>query len=160
MLKKGLVSRMTASNTPKAVKKAVNKLNKINGSGLLSAATKAFWMIHGHPVVIYDSNARRGLSLAGSVDYATYFTEWFTFYKKNLVDVKDAQNWVSGIVCRQEFAGEWDVSCRRLRAFIQSRHFANRVVDVYLFHKGRDARDEQDRQDGRSARKTVTAFLR
>jgi len=115
------------------IEKELASMKGIYHKGFLSAITKAFWMMKGHPIVIYDSNARKGLRYfnlnPGDNDYRTYFNSWFTFF-----DRRETQDGLTDAV-------EWLLKTKKikdenLRDFVKSDDFRNRVTDMRLFYAG------------------------
>ena len=133
---------MTRETVPGIIEREFVNMRKAYGRGFLSAITKAFWMMKQHPVVIYDSNAWKGLhrlGLApGSDGYRTYFNSWFTFFDdaqtQNGLD--EALSWLpesssaSGLI----ESGRADTS--EIGRLALSPLFRNRVTDIRLFYAG------------------------
>jgi hypothetical protein len=113
------------------VEKESGNMKSYYGKAFLSAITKAFWMMKGHPVVIYDSNARKGLRYfglpPGDGDYHKYFDSWFAFFERP--DTQDSLDDAVAWILEQKKIQEGE-----LREFVGSDHFRNRVLDIHLFH--------------------------
>ena len=118
---------------PNIIEKELAHMNRIYDKRFLSAITKAFWMMKGHPIVIYDSNARKGLRHfnlnPGDNDYRKYFNSWVEFF-----DRRETQDGLTDAV-------EWLLKTKKikdenLRDFVKSDDFRNRVTDMRLFYAG------------------------
>jgi hypothetical protein len=133
---------MTRENVPGIIEREFVNMRNTYGKGFLSAITKAFWMMKQHPVVIYDSNAWKGLQrlglAPGSDGYPTYFNSWFRFFDdpqtQNGLD--EALSWLpesssaSGLI----ESGRTDAS--EIGRLALSPLFRNRVTDIRLFYAG------------------------
>jgi hypothetical protein len=136
------ISRETV---PRVVEKAVKKLSAVYGERVLSATTKAIWMLRGHPVVIYDNWSCQGLQKQSGLcrlnrNYPAYFKAWFDFFESPDTErgIVDAQEWLLSSDFVRSLAEEWNSPWDETRMFIGSDRFRNRVVDMYLFHLGKD----------------------
>jgi phage terminase small subunit len=119
----------------------MQKVEAYKGKTFLSALTKAFWMMKRHPVVIYDSNARRGLRRygfpSGENNYSIYFDSWFKFFdsaetKRNL---DDAVTWLAKkSPYAQDVLKRKSISLKELHELTGSDWFRNRVADMHLFY--------------------------
>jgi hypothetical protein len=121
-------------DVPSIIEKELASMKSVYQKGFLSAITKAFWMMKGHPIVIYDSNARKGLRYFSldpgrHSDYRTYFDSWFSFFDRPEIQLglTDAADW---LLEKKKIQDE------QLRNFIKSEHFRNRVTDIRLFFAG------------------------
>ena len=88
-------------DVPSIIEKELASMKSVYQKGFLSAITKAFWMMKGHPIVIYDSNARKGLRYFSldpgrHGDYRTYFDSWFSFFDRPEIQLglTDAADWL------------------------------------------------------------------
>ena len=75
---------LTKENTPEIIEDELANMYKIFGKNILSAITKALWMMKQHPVAIYDSYAWEGLRRLGLKPgyggYRAYYEAWFKFF--------------------------------------------------------------------------------
>lgn len=141
MLERYRNRKLTTENAPEIISKETEKMREVYGNGkrFLSAITKAFWMMKGHPVAIYDSNVRRGLRMVGldpgGGDYCVYYRSWFEYFERKDVkrDVGRALEWLQISPCPRCFMGESILSPTGLRKLVRSERFRNRVVDMHLF---------------------------
>ncbi len=86
---------------------------------LLSAATKFLWLMHQHPVVIYDSRVRDALG-APDGDYALYLDLWNERYAHLAQEIQSATNTLADDP-RVPAGAEW---------------FRRRVLDIHLWNLG------------------------
>ena len=94
-------------------------------------------MLKGHPVVVYDSQAREGLKHLsvppGDGDYAVYFRSWFKVFDDSKTQLDDAVEWL----LKSEPAGKaiatYGTPRPELEELVRSDSFRNRVLDMYLF---------------------------
>jgi hypothetical protein len=128
---------MTRQSVPDIVVEELGNMKKAYGVRFLSAITKAFWMMKRHPVVIYDSNARKGLRSyglpPGENNYSVYYHSWFEFFEKrdttNALD--DASAWLRN---PRNARTARKLSSRELKDIVESDWFRNRVADMRLFY--------------------------
>jgi hypothetical protein len=120
------------------------KMEKVCGGRVLSAITKALWMMKGHPIVIYDSLACEGLrQLKYKVrdrNYEAYSRSWFDFFDCSESQLKKAQEWLLSSGVAEELAKEWGADWQKVRKFINSSDFQNRVIDKHLWRLGQEAK--------------------
>jgi hypothetical protein len=137
MLNRYQNTEMARQDVPKIIEKELLKMREAYGSSFLSAITKAFWMMKRHPVVIYDSKARRGLRHyglpPGDKDYRVYFDSWFSFFERD--DTKhglnDAMSWLRNL---PNLRKRRKLSKNELEEITGSEWFRNRVADMRLFY--------------------------
>lgn len=133
MLNRYRKTKVSRKNVPIIIENELRNMRKAyGGKTFLSALTKAFWMMKRHPVVIYDSNARKGLwrygLLPGYKDYSVYFDSWFKFFERDETrrGLDDALAWLAKNsvkkISLQELNSDW---------------FRNRVTDMRLFYVGK-----------------------
>lgn len=140
MLEKYRDARVTRESLPGVIQAALEEMKDAYGKNLLSAITKAFWMLKGHPVVIYDSHARLGLlkcGLApGNGDYSLFVRSWFKFFESPHVQraLDDALAWLLECPCAALLMRK-----KELRELYKSARFRNRVVDIALFLRGTES---------------------
>jgi hypothetical protein len=142
MLTKYRDAEMTRENVPGIVDREIaNMREPYRGRSLCSAISKAFWMMKGHPVVIFDSFAWQGLQRLGLKPgyntYREYFDSWFRFFEQE--DTKDglddALAWLRNSPYTRSLLEEGYIHASEL----DSLWFRNRVTDVRLcFHGGAD----------------------
>ena len=127
-------------DVPDIIEKELASMKSVYKKGFLSAITKAFWMMKRHPIVIYDSNARKGLRYfnldPGDGDYRAYFDSWFSFFDRPEIQngLTDAADW---LLEKKKIQDE------QLRNFVKSDHFRNRVTDMRLFYAGAAATEKE-----------------
>jgi hypothetical protein len=108
----------------------------------LSAVSKVLWMVHGHPIAIYDNLARKGLaretgfgsSALGS--YETYYDHWLRQFRAHEGEIRAAQKWLpkSALIERlQRFGVETKGD---LCEAVKQSWFANRIFDQWLLAIG------------------------
>jgi hypothetical protein len=136
--------RIPPSKVPSVVEKELDNMREAYGESVLSAITKALWMLKGHPVVVYDNFACQGLRESGlschDRNYAEYFAAWFEFFslRDTQRSIGDAQEWLLCSDFVRSLAKEWNLSWDETREFIGSERFRNRVLDKYLWHLGKE----------------------
>ncbi len=135
-------TQMTRANVVAIVSQALFDLANAYGKTLISALTKALWMMKQHPVAIYDKKARDGLSrcglLPGEGDYRTYFGSWFAFYDRpeTQTGIDDAVSWLPGCPGAQALLGGGKLQAEELEHFAKSEAFRNRIADMRLASLG------------------------
>ncbi len=87
---------------------------------LLSAATKFLWLMHQHPVVIYDTNVRDALGSPDG-DYGLYLQLWDQRYEQHAAEILRAT---------KALARTTDVPA-------DTEWFRRRVLDIHLWNIGR-----------------------
>jgi hypothetical protein len=132
---------LTLENMPGFIEGRVKELEKHYGKRFLSAITKAFWMVKQHPVIIYDSNARKGLRRVGlspgSGDYSRYVASWLEFYRRPKVSqqLSAALEWLPKSQASRSLR-EQGITSGQVRALGVKPWFRDRVTDIYLFSVG------------------------
>ena len=102
------------------------------GRDLLSAATKFLWLLHGDPVIIFDSQARIAL-VTPHANYDAYVERWrdaYTQYAHAIRAACDSLPRASGLAADPKARSE------RARAGIDHEWFRRRVFDIYLWNLG------------------------
>lgn len=136
MLNRHRNQEFTRQNVPDIIERELGNMRKKYKRSFLSAITKAFWMMKRHPVVIYDSNVRKGLRHynlpPGDSNYRVYFDSWFEFFETD--DTKhgldDALDWLRK---SSNAAKKHKLSSDEFEELAGSEWFRNRVVDMRLF---------------------------
>lgn len=138
MLNRYRNTEMTRQNVPEIIEEELRKMRNVyGGKSFLSAISKAFWMMKRHPVVIYDKNVRKGLRHyglpPGENNYDAYFDSWFRFFERDDTKrrVQDALAWLRAW---RNAPKRPRISADELEELAGSEWFANRVVDMHLFH--------------------------
>jgi hypothetical protein len=90
-----------------------------NMNDLLSAATKFLWLVHRHPVVIYDGNVRDSLG-APTGDYSAYLARWYERYSE----------------FEDEIRIETAALAKRLSIPAETEWFRRRVFDIHVWSSG------------------------
>jgi hypothetical protein len=117
-------------------------LGEFYGVNLISAMTKALWMMKQHPVAIYDEKARNGLSacglLPGKDDYRIYCGSWFAFYDRpdTQSGIDDAVSWLPGSPGAQEVLRTLNLEVSDLEHLAKSETLRNRIADMRLASLG------------------------
>lgn len=107
----------------------------------LSAVSKVLWMLHGHPIAIFDSFARKGLeqrtatTLSG---YGSYHEHWLREFAAAEGQILAAQAWLPRSVLAARLEQYGAATRDELRSWTQERWFANRVFDQFLMNIGSD----------------------
>lgn len=137
MLDRYRKTEVTLQTVPEIIEEELENMRRAYGKPFLSAITKAFWMMKRHPVVIYDSKARKGLRHygfpPGHSNYRLYFNSWFKFFDTD--DTKhgldDALAWLrkSSTVPKKH-----KLPTEEFEELAGSEWFRNRVVDMRLFY--------------------------
>jgi hypothetical protein len=136
---------VTGESVPTMVEQACCDMSKVYGKLLPSAISKALWMIKGHPVVIYDRLATGGLRKIGYPFgglYQPYFAAWFTFFGKpdTKSHLDDVTAWIPASPGARKLIETRQIGDVELRDLAACPRFRNRVLDVWLFHKGESSR--------------------
>jgi hypothetical protein len=128
MLERYQKVQMSSKNVPSVVEEVLRGMRKVYGAGVLSAITKALWMLKGHPVVIYDNFASQGLRQYGlrgrNRNYSAYFKAWIDFFEcpDTKRDAGDAQDWLLSSDFVRSLAKEWNSPWDETRKFTRIRH--------------------------------------
>jgi len=131
---------MTRDNVPTVMEHAVSQMAKFYSRQFVSALSKAFWMMKGHPVVIYDSQAREGLRHhglpAGDGDYRVYFKSWYTVFDdpKTQQGLDDAVEWLLTSGNAKRLIAKYATTLHEVERLVRSDSFRNRVLDIYFFY--------------------------
>ena len=137
-------TEVTRQTVPEIIEHECRSMHEAYGKSLLSAITKAFWMMKRHPVVIYDSNVRRGLARcglqSGTNNYGVYFDSWFKFFERKDVQhsIDEAMAWLAASPQTRSLLRKQELTHAQLRELVGSQWFRNRVADMRLFYIGRD----------------------
>jgi hypothetical protein len=135
-------TQVTRANVVAIVSQALFDLANAYGKTLISALTKALWMMKQHPVAIYDKKARDGLSrcglLPGEGDYRTYFGSWLAFYDRldTQSGIDDAVSWLPGSPGAQALLRGGKLQTEELEHFAKSEALRNRIADMRLASLG------------------------
>jgi hypothetical protein len=136
------LTRITRDNLVSIVNQGVNALGEAYGKNLISAVTKALWMMKQHPVAIYDKKARNGLSacslLPGERNYRIYCGSWFAFYDRpdTQSGIDDAVSWLPSSQSAQEILRSGKLQISELEQFTKSEMLRNRIADMRLASLG------------------------
>jgi hypothetical protein len=131
---------MTRNNVAAVITGGLAQMAKYYPRQFLSALSKAFWMMKGHPVVIYDSNAREGLQHhglpSGNGDYNVYFNSWFTVFdnENTRVGLDDAVDWLLKSDLAKAMMAKYKIPFGDVEKLVRSDLFRNRILDIYLFY--------------------------
>ena len=102
-------------------------------------------MMKRHPVVIYDSNARKGLRrcglAAGDGNYVEYCRSWFQYFDDpgTQRELDEALKMLNDSPRAQTLINQRKLTEAELRELSRSEWFRNRVTDMYLFYLGKPA---------------------
>ena len=136
---------MTRENVPTIIELEFQNMRQVYGRGFLSAISKAFWMMKQHPVVIYDSNAWKGLQRLGLSPgydgYGTYFASWFRFFDhaETQEGLDEALSWLPSSPAARNLVQSGKTDLEEIGRLAASSLFANRTTDMRLFHEGGDS---------------------
>lgn len=127
---------------PGFIQTRVDEMAKQYGRRLLSAVTKAFWMLKQHPIIIYDSKASRGLRRhalqPGSGDYGRYVKSWRQF--SELPKIKHELTEALAVLPESRLSGSLEergiATKDEIRSLSRKPWFSDRVVDMYLVLRG------------------------
>lgn len=131
---------MTRDNVPAVIGDALVRMANYYSRQFPSALSKAFWMMKGHPVVIYDSKAREGLQHhglpPGDGNYRVYFNSWFTIFDNPNTQhgLDDAVDWLLNSEPANGLRARYGTPFPELEKLVRSDSFRNRIVDIYLFY--------------------------
>lgn len=135
----------TRESVPAIVEQACCDASKLYGKLLPSAISKALWMMKGHPVVIYDRLATKGLRRTGYPFgglYQPYFAAWFGFFDKpdTKAILDDVTAWIPSSPDARKLVEMGQIGGIELMDLAACPRFRNRVLDVWLFNKGSSSR--------------------
>ena len=130
----GTLSAETVLPRVKAVRDRISK--EYGGRGVLSLTTKFLWLRFRSPVIIYDSQVRTALGTRpGNID--DYYTRWRETFEKHAGDISAACGSLSKV---REYCIEPEaITVGDVATAASQRWFQERVLDVYLWHRGLDA---------------------
>lgn len=138
-------TQMTQKDVSGFIERQHRALEHKYRKSFLSAVTKAFWMMKRHPVVIYDSNARRGLQrcglASGDGNYVEYCKSWFQFFDnpRTQRELDTALKTLGDSPRAHALIEQGKLSEAELQELSRSEWFRNRVTDMYLFYVGKPA---------------------
>ena len=133
---------VTRDNAADIVEQGLSDMQKVYGRGFLSAITKALWMMKQHPVVIYDSKAKRGLRQLRPApeykDYRSYFNAWFRFFDDPHTQkgLDDGLSWLPESPAARALIKGGKTDSEEIQRLAASTLFRNRVTDIRLFYAG------------------------
>ena len=129
----------TNENIPEIIEReCLNLQREYGGKKLLSAISKAFWMMKQHPVAIYDSKARAGLSRyglpPGNDSYRIFFRAWADFFERPETQdgIKEAMEWLPKSSQAHDLVEKGKTTSSEIKTFSQSLWFKNRIADMRL----------------------------
>lgn len=131
---------ITSDTVPRVIEEELKNMHSAYGRPFLSAITKAFWMMKRHPIVIYDSQARRGLRYyglpPGDGNYRVYFESWWKFFQESETQ-KGLDNALDWLRTSKDVPKKYKVPSDEFDDLATSDWFRNRVVDIRLFYTAR-----------------------
>jgi hypothetical protein len=136
------LTSITRDNLMTIVGQGLIALGKAYGQNLISAMTKALWMMKQHPIAIYDEKARNGLSACGLApgkgDYRIYCASWFAFYDRpdTQSGIDNAVSWLPGSPGAVEILRSGKLQVSELEHFAKSEMLRNRIADMRLASLG------------------------
>jgi hypothetical protein len=132
-LLQGTPRRMAEQNLGPIVDSLRHQLGALyGGKDRLSAATKFLWLLHGDPVIIFDSQARIALGTPHA-NYDVYVERWcdaYTRYAHAIRSACDSLPRTSGL------AADPKARSQRARAGVDHEWFRRRVFDIHLWNVG------------------------
>ena len=144
---------LTRENMPGFIEDRVKEMEKHYGKRFLSAITKAFWMVKQHPIIIYDSNACKGLRRfnlpPGSGDYSRYVESWLQFSRRPGVSqqLSAALAWLPESRASRSLARR-SITPDQVRAWAAEPWFRDRVLDILLPDKAQIVRVTDENRSG------------
>lgn len=143
MLNRDRNTAVVQENMADFIEDRVNEMEEHYGKRFLSAITKAFWMLKRHPIIIYDSNACKGLREFGlppgsNGDYSRYVESWLQFSQRpeESQQLSAALAWLPESQASRSLA-EQGITADQVRAWAIEPWFRDRVLDIYLFFVGK-----------------------
>lgn len=133
-----VIDKVSASDfsgdTVKSIRKVHKRISNAYGDrGVLSITTKLLWLKIRHPIIIYDSQARKALNTVDG-DLSGFYEAWRTEFEAHsnaIATVCSKLSSVSKYSCDQTIA-----TSAYVRAISAQPWFQERVFDVYLWHEG------------------------
>jgi|ERR1700674_1225095 len=142
VLKERSGTTVAKEDVPELILKVAREAKDKYGRECVSAVSKMLWMAHGHPIAIYDNQARTGLEkstklqIGALAEYKAYYEHWQEEYHRAEKSIHDAQAWLpnSHIFKRlQRYGVETE---DKLRCRVEQPWFANRIFDHFLMNIG------------------------
>ena len=132
---------LSRDNVPLIVEEELTALFRAYGEDPLSALTKGLWMKKQHPVVIYDSMAKKGMKSVGlnpGSRYQSFYDAWVDFFESpgTQTALDNAVAWAATCPSAVRLVATQKISAQSLKNFIASPAFRNRVLDRWLTFKG------------------------
>ena len=109
-------------------------MSRILGACQLSFTTKFLWLKFKHPVIIYDSQARKAVGLNSTDDLAIYYKNWYASFNENKALIVQA---CSKLADQHLYSVDQLIGTQEYIQSISSQlWFHERVHDIYLWNKG------------------------
>jgi hypothetical protein len=121
------------------VSNATSFLEKSVGKRPLSAVSKAYWMMFGHPIAIYDGLTTAGLRALGYKfhlgDYGSYHEAWTRFFNSpgTQTGIDKACKWLPHSKFAREMIGRNAADLKEIDGWTKAAWFRNRVADQALW---------------------------
>ena len=134
--------QISRDNLAVVVGQALTSMHEVYGKRLISAFSKALWMLKQHPVVIYDKNVRNGLWQCGlptgEGNYCIYSRSWFSFYDRpeTQAGLDEATSWLPDSSSAKTLLRTGKIQPPELKRFAESNLLRNRVTDMRLASLG------------------------
>lgn len=131
--------RLTINNYTQKVMALAECFSDRFGTTNISAASKLMWLRKRSPIIIYDSLARKALENEGLAPRAKY-PEYCEFWlDKFLSAEKSIIVSCNRLLEVKDFCSLWDVNKMESREIVQSQWFHERVFDMSLLYRAKNA---------------------
>ncbi len=118
----------------KKIQAVEKKISKAYGNrGVLSLTTKFLWLKIKHPILIYDSQAKKALGEPDNLE--EYYTEWRKEFKKNKNNIEKVCSELPKLYLYT--ISPKDLKKEEIRSLTKQTWFHERVFDIYLWNKGK-----------------------
>lgn len=126
------VSPEGAVDTVDAIQKHISE--EYGGRNVLSLTTKLLWLRFKSPIRIYDSQARTALGTPEG-EYLPFYRAFSQAYTQHRAEIESACSRLSSVVT---YSVRPDIEPTELNELVTSLWFKERVLDIYLWHKGNE----------------------
>ena len=129
---------ITIANRVEIIEKIVEEIKQHYHKRVLSFVTKALWVKHKDPIIIYDSKARETLKKydypSGENNISKYITSWERFYQHCQTEINEACKSLYKARRYSKFANE--LTDQQIKDISSQLWFQHRVFDIFLFFEG------------------------
>jgi len=108
--------------------------NYYQNKNILSGTTKFLWLKMKHPIIIYDSQAKKALEIENN-EYEAFYTKWRDEYKKHENEIIDVCNKLENLY--EYLPTQRENLQKDISAISSETWFHERVFDIYLWNKGK-----------------------